>query len=355
MGRKPWPSLSSISSENKKGSCADPYNKGCKMKVIAIEEHFMSDGIIEAIVRNSRNSGMAAYIAQYKEQITDLGSTRLRDMDAAGIDLQVISPIAPNIGSLADGEIINLTREANDQLAAAIATHPDRFAGFAVLPMVDPATSADELERTVRSLGFKGAMITGLTRDRFLDDPAFLPILERAVTLDVPIYLHPSVPPAAVRELYYSGFDPAVSASLSQAGWGWHSEVGIHALRLVLSGVFDRLPTLQIIIGHMGEMIPFMLARIDNEITPTAKHLQLSVSEYLLRNFSITTSGFFTNPPLLLALQVMGADRIIFSVDYPFASNKQGQAFLEHASISPADKEKISHLNAERLLKLAAV
>lgn len=321
------------------------------MKVIAIEEHFMTDGLIEAI---DRNSGTAAYIARHKAQITDLGSTRLKDMDAGGIDLQVISPIAPNTGSLSEGEIVKLTQEANDQLAAAVAAHPDRFAGFAILPMVDPESASRELERTVRLHGFKGAMITGLTRGRFLDDPAFLPVLERAAALDVPIYIHPSEPPAAVREIYYSGFGPAVNAALAQAGWGWHSEVGIHALRLILAGIFDRLPTLQIIIGHMGEMLPFMFARINDVITPTAKHLQQSVSAYLLQNFSITTSGFFTDPPLLLALQVMGADRIIFSVDYPFSSNEQGKAFLENAPISVEEKEKISHLNAERLLKLAA-
>ena len=196
-------------------------------------------------------------------------------------------------------------------------------------------------------------MINGTTQGRFLDDSSFLPILERAVALDVPVYVHPGVPPAAVREAYYSGLDPAVNYFLATSGWGWHSEVGIHALRLILAGVFDRFPTLQIIIGHMGEMIPFMLARINNVLTPQAKHLQRTVSEYFLQNFYITTSGFFTDPPLLLALQTIGADRIIFSVDYPYSTNEQGRVFLDSASISPADKEKISHLNAERLLKLA--
>jgi uncharacterized protein len=205
----------------------------------------------------------------------------------------------------------------------------------------------------VRSLGFKGAMINGTTNGRFLDDPSFLPILERAVALEVPIYIHPGVPPTVVREAYYTGFDPAVTFLLSTAGWGWHSEVGIHALRLILAGVFDRLPNLQIMIGHMGEMIPFMLARINNVLTPVARNLQHPVPNYFLQNFFITTSGFFTDPPLLLAMQIIGADRIIFSVDYPYSTNQQGRAFLDSAPISPADKEKVSHLNAERLLKLA--
>jgi uncharacterized protein len=206
----------------------------------------------------------------------------------------------------------------------------------------------------VRSLGFKGAMINGTTNGRFLDDPSFLPILERAVALDVPIYVHPGYPPAAVWEAYYAGFDPAVSFALATAGWGWHSEAGIHALRLILAGIFDRFPGLQIIIGHMGEMLPFMLARIQNVLTPVAQQLQRPVPEYFLHNFHITTSGFFTDPPLLLALQLLGADRIVFAVDYPYSSNEQGRAFLERTSIGPAEKEQISHLNAERLLKLPA-
>src|SRR5216684_2004928 len=325
------------------------------MRTIAIEEHFLADGFREMMKRNASSQGggsSGAFVAEQQAKLADLGSTRLKDMDAGGIDLQVISHAVSGIVPLPGGEGVRLAREANDQLASAIAAHPNRFAGFATLPMADPETAANELERAVRLLGLKGAIINGTTNGRFLDDPSFLPILERAVALDVPVYIHPGVPPAAVREAYYSGFDSAVNFFLSTSGWGWHSEVGIHALRLILAGVFDRLPTLQIVIGHMGEMIPFMLARINNVLTPVAKHLQHTVPEYFLQNFYITTSGFFTDPPLLLALQVMGADRIIFSVDYPYSTNEQGRVFLDSASISPADKEKISHLNAERLLKL---
>ncbi len=326
------------------------------MRTIAIEEHFLANGFREVMNRDASSQGRGsneAPAAELQAKLGDLGSIRLKDMDADGIDLQVISHTVSGIVLLLGSEGVRLAREANDQLAAAVAAHPTRFAGFATLPMTDPEAAADELERAVRSLGFKGAMINGTTHGRFLDDPSFLPILERAVALNVPIYVHPGVPPAAVREAYYAGFDPAVNFSLSTAGWGWHSEVGIHALRLILAGVFDRLPTLQIIIGHMGEMIPFMLARIKNVLTPVANHLQRSVPEYFLQNFSITTSGFFTDPPLLLALQIMGADRIMFAVDYPYSTNEQGRVFLDRAPISPADKEKISHLNAERLLKLA--
>ncbi len=316
------------------------------MRTITLEEHFLAHSFKESM-KNSRIPG------ELQAKLSDLGSTRLQDMDAASIDFQIISHNVVDTSSLSTKENIELTQAANDQLAEAIAAHPDRFAGFALLPMVDPAAAVAEMKRAISSLGFKSIMINGTTNGLFLDDPSFLPILEEAVALNVPVYIHPAEPPTAVRNAYYFGFDPAVSFPLSTSAWGWHSETGIHALRLILSGVFDRLPTLQIIIGHMGEMIPFMLDRINNTLAPAAKNLQRRVPEYFLQNFSITTSGFFTDPPLLLALEVLGADRILFSVDYPYSSNQQGRTFLDNASISPADKEKISHLNAERLLHLA--
>lgn len=326
------------------------------MRTITLEEHFLSDSVKEKMRSIATNAGKgpnAVAANALQARLSDLGETRLKNMDAGGIDLQVISHTASSILPASAEESVRLARAANDQLAGAISAHPDRFAGFATLPMLDPKAAADELERTVQQLpGFKGAMINGTTNGRFLDDPSFRPIFERAVALDVPIYLHPAEPPEVVRKAYYSGFDAGVNYALSTAGWGWHSEVGIHVLRLILSGLFDRLPTLQIIIGHMGEMIPFMLARINDRFTDAAKNLRQSVPEYFLQNFYITTSGFFTNPPLLLALQIMGADRIMFSVDYPYSTNEQGRAFLDHVSISPQDKEKISHLNAERVLKL---
>jgi uncharacterized protein len=301
------------------------------MRTIAIEEHFLAKGFRAVMQRNVSSQGGGVQptplmTAERQAKLADLDTLRLQDMDTSGIDLQVISNIGSNLAPRSGDEGVQLAREANDQLAAACAAHPDRFAGFATLPMTEPGAAADELERAVRQLRLKGAMLFGTTNGRFLDDPAFLPVLEGAAALSVPIYLHPAFPPAPVREAYYTGLDPAVGYGLSTFGWGWHSEVGILALRLILAGVFDRLPTLQIIIGHMGEMIPFMLARIQDMLTPLAKHLQHPVPEYFLHHFHITTSGFFTDPPLLLALQVVGADRIIFSVDYPFSANEQGPA-----------------------------
>jgi uncharacterized protein len=327
------------------------------MRTITIEEHFMSSGLAAAIQRESvsgRPGGSnGAHMSERERKLMDLGDVRLADMDAAGIDVQVISLTASTPQSpLSEAESVSVAVQANNQLAAAVVNHPTRFAGFATLPMADPAAAVDELKRAVRSLGFKGAVISGTTNGRFLDDAAFLPILQRAVALDVPLYLHPGLPPAPIWEAYYSGFDPAVSYTLATTGWGWHSEVGVASLRLILSGVFDRLPRLQIIIGHMGEMLPFMVGRIQNVLTPVARHLQRPVPDYLLSNFHFTTSGFFTDPPLQLALATQGPDRIIFSIDYPYSTTQQGRAFLDRAAISLADKEKISHVNAERLLKL---
>jgi uncharacterized protein len=318
------------------------------VRVITLEEHFLTGAIRDANrhIMPPRGAGDVA------DKLADLGPRRLADMDAGGIDVQVLSVTAPGTQELEPATAVALARDANDQLAEAVGAHPDRFAGFATLPTPHPEAAAAELERTVTGLGFKGAMINGHTGGRFLDDPAFWPVFERAEALGVPVYLHPTYPTAQVMEAYYSGFEAPVSAALATAGWGWHAETGLHALRLVLGGVFDRFPGLQVIIGHMGENIPFSLARADERLSPVATHLKRGVGEYLRENFYITTSGYFTDPPLLCALMVLGADRILFSVDYPFSSNARGRAFLDQAPVSEADREKIAHGNAERLLHL---
>jgi uncharacterized protein len=333
--------------------------KGKAMKIIALEEHFRNAAIEKAVGRfmaagqsSISDKAIAARYNPQTSQLEDLGTERLQHMDAMGIDVQVLSYTAPGTQVLSAAEAIPLSRDANDQVAAAIASHPDRFAGFATLPTPDPEAAAAELERAVRKLGFKGAMINGRTHDRFLDDPSFRPLLEAAVDLDVPLYLHPTFPPQTVQDAYYAGFDPVVSTIFATAGWGWHMETGIHALRLILAGVFDRYPSLQIILGHWGEMIPFYLARVDEAISPAAKHLQRRVADYFTQQFYATPSGLFTLPPFLLTLQIMGADRIMYSVDYPFIPGNQARTFLEAAPISPADKEKIAHGNAEKVLKM---
>lgn len=319
------------------------------MRVIAIEEHFVTP---QGFALSERLGKVGAPIHMWAERLADLGEGRLAGMDAAGIDVQVLSTPAIGVEELDPAEALRMSKEVNDVLAKAVADHPERFAGFAVLPTLDATAAAKELDRTVTELGFKGALINGHTRGRFLDDQAFWPIFEQAEALDVPIYLHPTPPPAPVREAYYSGLPGMVGNVLALAGWGWHCETGLHALRLVLGGVFDRFPNLQVIIGHMGENIPFSLARADQVLSPFAKHLQRPIADYFYENFYITTSGYFTFPPLLCAIMVLGADRIIFSVDYPFSDNVEGRAFLDAAPINPADREKIAHGNVERLLRM---
>jgi uncharacterized protein len=315
------------------------------MRVIAIEEHFLAPAMAEGLAGGGVTAGL-------RGKLEDLGDGRLADMDAGGIDYQVIGHTTPGTQALAGEEAVALARDANNRLADAVRRHPDRFGGFATLPTSDPDAAADELRRAKAELGFVGAMINGSTGGRFLDDPVFRPLLAEAERLRMPIYLHPAEPPRAVRDAYFRGFDPAVEWSLSTGAWGWHAETGLHVLRLVLAGVFDRFAQLQIIIGHMGEMLPFMLARVDDILARQRARLDRPVSDYLRGNLHITTSGIFTLPPLLCALMVLGAERIMFSVDYPYSSNETGTAFLAAAAISPADKDLIAHRNAERLLGL---
>ena len=322
------------------------------MRMIALEEHW-GTSVVEKALQTVGITSPLSLPALVSQKLKDLGAGRLADMDAAGIDVQVLSLAGTaGIDKLPPADATAIARECNDILASAVAGHPDRFAAFAFLAMQDPESAAVELERCVNSLGFKGVMINGTTNGLFLDDPRFYPVLAQAEKLNVPIYLHPAPPPLTVYEAYFSGLPENVGNLLSIAGWGWHVENGLHSLRLVLAGVFDRFPALQVIIGHMGENIPFSLARSNNVLTPVASHLERPVKDYFMSNFHITTSGYFTLPPLLCALMVFGADRMLFAVDYPFSSNTVGRAFLENAPITPADLEKIAHTNAERLLKI---
>jgi predicted TIM-barrel fold metal-dependent hydrolase len=325
------------------------------MKIITIEEHFQIAEIKQAVAKYFPGQS-ASHLLGYTPPdapLEDLGTGRLQRMDAMGIDVQVLSYTPAGLPAIPAAEAVPLAREINDQLTATIQTHPDRFAGFATLPTSDPKAAAAELERAVQKLGLKGAMIGGRTNGLFLDDPLFQPILEAAAALEVPIYLHPSYPPKAVQDACYAGLDPAVSARFATAGWGWHLETGTHALHMILAGVFDRYPSLQLILGHWGEMIPFFLDRFAEMLTQTAKHLQRPIADYFLQQVYVTPSGMFTLPQFLLTLQVMGADRIMYAVDYPYGKNEHGRTFLEQAPISPTNRAKIAHGNAEKVLKLA--
>jgi hypothetical protein len=296
---------------------------------------------------------VAADFAKLIEQLCDLDDGRIAAMDAAGIDVQVLSLTFPGVEQLDATEAVAFARETNNLLAEAVRRHPSRFAGFAALPTANPEAAADELERTVREHSFKGALINGHTRGRYLDDTFFWPILECAEALGVPIYLHPTPPPRAVIEASYAGkYGPGVAALLSTAAWGWHMETATHVLRLILGGAFDRYQDLQFVVGHMGEALPFMLPRLEMALPREATKLERPVGSYLRENLHYTFGGFnWVQAFLDLVLQV-GVDRIMFSTDHPYASMTQARAFLDRLPVSPADRERIAHGNAERLLRL---
>jgi uncharacterized protein len=330
------------------------------MRIVALEEHFTLPDLLKkvdpaAIVRRGLPLPGSPQLAfRPLEQLADTGAARLADMDTSGITLQVLSLSAPGADVLDAQQAPALAREFNDRLAAIVRAHPDRYAGFAHLPVAAPAQAADELERTVRESGFKGAVVNGMTEGRFLDDPSFEPLLSRAEALNVPIYIHPNYPPEAVRKAYYDNLPSGTGVALALSGWGWHAEVAVHILRMVLAGTLDRHPKLKIIIGHMGEGLPAMMDRCDAVFSRQTKtYLGRSVSQTILDQVWITTSGFFSMAPFTAALMKFGPDRILFSVDYPFSKNSDGRAFLDALPVSESDREKIAHRNADALLNLS--
>lgn len=313
------------------------------MRLIALEEHF-----IHPAVAATYGAADMALLARCMPGLDELGDMRLQGMDDVGIDVQVLSHTKPGVQDLADaGQATSLATTANDYMAEAVSRHPDRFAGFATLATAAPGQAARELERCVKQYGFKGAMINGHTRGAYLDERRFWPIFEAAQALDVPVYLHPANPHPAVFEAYFKDYP-----ILGYAPWGYAIETGTHVLRLILSGAFDEFPRLRMIIGHMGELLPFALWRADSRLTPKYPHLKKSVRNYFLDHFSITTAGVFSTPELVCTASVVGFDNMLFSVDYPFESNEEGVRWFESVPIADSDKRKLAHLNAERLLKL---
>ena len=316
-----------------------------KCPVIAIEEHYWDTELTSHYVGVE-----AARPGEMSNRLQDLGDLRLKEMDEAGIDIQVISHGAPSAQKLGPDIAVDLTRRVNDRLHAAIAAHPKRFAAFAALPTADPKGAADELERTVTKLGFKGAMIHGLANGKFLDDKRFRPIFARAEQLDVPIYLHPSLPHAGVMEAYYNDYAKDFPMVVRPA-WGFTVETATLAIRLVLSGIFDVYPKLKIILGHLGETLPFLVWRIDQALSRPGQK-SLSFRDVFCNNFYITTSGNFSNPALLCCMMEMGIDRILFAVDWPFVLNPPATQWMQNVPLCDEDKMKILSGNAKRLLRM---
>ena len=321
------------------------------MRIVALEEHFI-------LPQEELNLSPGAQRGNDREKLLgfdvvaallDLGKRRLAAMDAAGIDMQVLSHNQPGCQALDGAGAFAVAREVNDMLFEAVGAHPDRFAALAALPTADPAAAVRELDRAVSRLGFKGAMINGTTNGAFLDDRRFWPIFECAQALRAPIYLHPSKPHAAVMKAYFEGYE-----EIALAPWGFGIETGAHFLRLVLAGLFDAFPDLTFILGHLGEGLPFMLHRINDQTQLAAKRrgLRKAPHDYFIKNLVVTCSGNFSTPAFLCTVLALGIDNVLFSVDWPYESNVTAVEFLNRQQLAPADMEKVAHRNAERVLRL---
>jgi uncharacterized protein len=327
------------------------------VKIIAIEEHWNSVSIRDALDRlpdGARDESVAFNtMGDNQARLEDIGRGRIEAMDAAGIDVSVLSVVTPATQALPAADAVALARDANDEATAALAAYPDRFAAFATLPTSDPRAAAVELERCATELGFVGAMVHGRTGSRPLDDPAYDDLFAVAAGWGQPVFIHPQIPSDGLRDASYRGLDPLVDLGLATFGWGWHLEAGLSALRLILRGTFDRHPDLQLVLGHWGEMLLFWMDRVDS-LSGVAKHLDRRVSDYIKTNIHITSSGMLQQRLLSHTLDFTAADRVLFSTDYPFHqpdATAIGQFF--DAIPDPGERVKIASGNAEALFRLS--
>lgn len=346
------------------------------MKKITIEEYFTTESLLDYLRSRVRAGALYDSLFDYSPDSMllagggILSEERLKDMDEAGIDMQVISALPWHEGLVDPAEGTAMAKRTNDEIYEITRRYPERYAGFAGLACHNPEGAARELERAVKELGLKGAMIYSHIQGEYLDNQRFLPVFEKAQELDVPIYIHPKGPPPDM-------IGPYLDYNLWGASWGFAADVGLHAMRLISSGLFDKYPKLKIIVGHAGEGLPYWLSRIGmgsgtsqrqeeepsqaqtGSIPPSPPGTKIpralcrrSPAEYVRENFYVTTSGMFWEPVLMFLHSVLGPERILFAVDYPAGDNKAGVKSIESLAISNEDKNKIFHLNAERLLKL---
>ncbi len=308
--------------------------------IIAIEEHFTSPAVF-AHLGNTKASGIMT-------KLRDMTGARIKEMDEAGIDYALLSENNPAAQNLQPDVSVTVAKASNDFLYEAIQTNPKRFGGFAALPTPAPKAAADELERCVTKLGFKGAMIMGTSNGQFLSEKEFRPIFERAAKLDVPVYLHPSPIMPVVRDAYFKG-----EPYFHNSGLGFGLETLTHSFKLITSGLFDEFPTLKIIVGHLGEAAPFILWRTTENITRAGSKMPKSLRDYYKTHFWLTTSGAFQDSALQCAITEMGLDRILFSVDWPYIDNLDGTNWLRTTKVvNDADRAAIASGNAKRLLRL---
>jgi predicted TIM-barrel fold metal-dependent hydrolase len=318
------------------------------MPLITLEEHYVSPAVRDA--NPATRDLYELFPPHILSKLESLGDERIQDLDKGNVSLQVISH-GPGDGSP------SACSAANDGLAAAISKNPTRLAGFAILPMNEPGTAANELERCVKDHGFVGALVDNHLDGEFYDNKRFWPVFEKAEELDVAIYIHPTFASEEMMGYYKGNYDDSVAMALSAFGWAWHTETGLHILRLFASGLFDRFPKLKIVIGHMGELLPFQIDRILAQSERWGKR-ERGLRDVWRNNIWITTSGMFTLPPLACLLQTTSIDHVLYSVDYPFSANEKGFAFIEEIEksglIAGEDLEKFSYRNAEALLGVKA-
>jgi predicted TIM-barrel fold metal-dependent hydrolase len=324
---------------------------------IGTEETYSTDELIAKIALNDDHAEFLKSLG-----LAELGSSRIAAMDNAGINVQILSVHTPGVQNMPGREGIDFAYRLNKTIAnGPMVTYPGRFQAFATLPLQDPEASADELERAVREDGFVGAMTNGHIGKKFLDDPDFEPVLARAEALGVPIYLHPGFPPKEVFDIYYRITRPGYNEDyqdyiFSGSGLGWHQEVLVQALRMIMTGSFDRFPKLKIIIGHMGEGFPFYFERILEDLGEvTERSLEKPIGQYFTDNFWFTTSAFPRSDLLHLLLKYISVDRVMFATDYPFADMKQQTDWFRSVKLPREAKEKIAFRNAEKLFGIKVV
>ena len=331
------------------------------MRIITVEEHFQHRDAVARVLELSGppptqpDAGFGAFLQSLtpdRDSAERLAGERLTHMDRVGIDVQVVSHGANSPSALDHPEAVELCRTVNDSLAEQISQNPARFRGFATIPLHDPIAAADEMRRCVNELGFVGTLVMGTCGGLFLDDERFDPVLAAAEEVDLPIYVHPGVPPNPVTTTYYTGNWPtAIQFLFSAPAFGWHAEAGIHVLRLILSGALDRHPGLRLLSGHWGELVAGWLDRLDETIG-WADHLDRPVSEYYREHVWITPSGMYSQNQLKYFLAEVGAERIIHSEDFPYVVRDNVSDFLEQADLTDDERNAIAYQNAEKLMRI---
>ncbi|GJC85582.1 decarboxylase orsB [Colletotrichum liriopes] len=318
--------------------------------LITLEEHFIAPGLFSEL--SDIYGEQLKHVPDVAARLQDVGPLRLSDMDTNRVALQIVSH-APGLGPRPPA----LSRLANDTLAGAVRDNPSRLAGFAVLPMADPEAAAAELRRCVRELGFVGALVDAHVDGTHYDDRRFWPVFVAAAELDVPIYLHPTFPSEGQLPTYEGNYDPGAARNLGSSGFGWHQETGLGVLKLFAAGLFDAVPGLKIIIGHFGEMLPFMMERVE-KLSIRWGARERNWRQVWEENIWITTSGVWGLAPMACVLKNTRIDHVLYSVDYPFEKNENGLAWVrqlrDSGMVTPEELEKIAYRNAEELLRVRA-